>query len=198
MLRPSKPGRDSTTASSSNSSVTRFIRSRAMSRWTISRPRKRMRTRTLAPSFRKLSRLGENDLNIMFACFGPQAHFLDLDLLLGPARLPLPFLFLVEVFAVIHKPADRRIGIGGNFYQIQIFLLCGLQSDLHIHDTELSPDFIDDPHLARTNPLVDSCGVSTNYCSPFGVLPAATRALKPISRYELRDDSRSNDNVVLH
>jgi hypothetical protein len=48
----------------------------------------------------------------------------------------------------------------------------------------LSPDFIDDPHLARTNPLVDSCGVSTNYCSPFGVLPAATRALKPISRYE--------------
>jgi hypothetical protein len=26
----------------------------------------------------------------------------------------------------------------------------------------LSPDFIDDPHLARTNPLIDSCCVSTN------------------------------------
>ena len=41
----------------------------------------------------ELSRLGENDLNIMFACFGAQTHFLDLDLLLGLARFRSRFCF---------------------------------------------------------------------------------------------------------
>ncbi len=110
----------------------------------------------------ELSRLVENDLNVMFARFWPQADFLDLDLLLSLARLPLPFLSLIEVFAVIHKPADRRFGIGRNLYQIQISILGGLQSGLHIHDAELRANFIDDPHLTRTNPVVDSCCVSAN------------------------------------
>lgn len=65
----------------------------------------------------KANRLLDLEFDIMFACFRPQADFLELRMML--LALGLPFGLLIFKFAEVHDPADGRLGFRRNLDQIQ-------------------------------------------------------------------------------
>ncbi len=68
---------------------------------------------------------------------GPELHFLDLDLLLLELGLVLLLALLVLELAVIHDPAYRRLGLGGDLHQIEIRFLGLGQGFPQADDTQL-------------------------------------------------------------
>lgn len=62
-------------------------------------------------------------LKVVFLDPRMELDLLDLHLVLLLATLPLLLAFLVLVLAVVHDPANHRIGIGSDLYQVQPGLL---------------------------------------------------------------------------
>ena len=60
------------------------------------------------------------------------------------------------ILAEIEKAADRRHGIRRDLDQIQVALVCQTQGIMDRQDAELVAFFVDDPHLAHPNLLVDA------------------------------------------
>src|ERR1035438_880870 len=63
-----------------------------------------------------------------------ELHFLDYDLVLMFLRFALALFLLVQVFPVIHDAANRRLGGGRDFYQVEGFLACDLERVEGSHD----------------------------------------------------------------
>lgn len=74
-------------------------------------------------AFQEFVGLTHTNIGVMFAGFGAQTNFLNLDLLLGFARLALPLGLFVLIFAVIDQAADRGIGVGSDFDQVKFALM---------------------------------------------------------------------------
>ena len=87
---------------------------------------------------------------------GPELHFLDRDrdlLLLGFVR----FLFgLVLELAKIDDPANRRIGVRSNFYEVQPLVASGADGVAHVHHTQLLSFLADDPNFGHSNSFIDT------------------------------------------
>src|ERR1039458_5198347 len=63
-----------------------------------------------------------------------ELHFLDYDLMLMFLGLALALFLLVQVFPVIHDAANRRLGGGRDFYQVEGFLAGDLERVEGGHD----------------------------------------------------------------
>ena len=65
-------------------------------------------------------------------------------------------LLLKQVFAEIHNPAHRRIGIWRYLNQVELLPLGQVYRSISLHDAGLFPLGIDDPNLGRLNLLIPS------------------------------------------
>ena len=78
---------------------------------------------------------------------GPELNLFCLNDRLFLLGFLLLFLQLIPVLIKIHNPTDRRIGLTGNLDQVQILVICNIQSFLYGHNPELfairinKPDF---------------------------------------------------------
>src|SRR5215510_5395514 len=81
-------------------------------------------------------------------------HLFQDNLFLVLLCRPLFLFLLVEVFAVIHDPADRRNSIGGNFYQVEIDLAGLLDRLIGWHDAKLISIRINHAYLTRADALI--------------------------------------------
>ena len=86
----------------------------------------------------------------------PELDLLDLDPRLLLTRLLLADVPLVLELAVIHDPADRRLGLRGDLDQIEIEILGALERVLDLHDSDLGPVGTDEPNLGGPDPIVDA------------------------------------------
>src|SRR4030095_5450895 len=68
----------------------------------------------------KTYEIAELDLVIAFVSARPELHFLDLDLLQLELGLVLLLRLAILEFAVIHDPANRRLGHRGDIDQIAL------------------------------------------------------------------------------
>ena len=113
---------DSTIANSATSSATRLRIFRPSSGWAISRPRNMIVSLTLLPSPRKrIDVLHLGDV-VVLVDLGPELHLLDDDVRGLALRLLAPLFLLVDVPAVVHDPADRRVGVGRDLDEIELLL----------------------------------------------------------------------------
>jgi hypothetical protein len=69
------------------------------------------------------------------------------------------FVLLVKEFTVIGDFANRRIGRGRNFHQIQSAFARHFNGFIRLHDAELTAFFIDDPDFTRPDALVYSSAI---------------------------------------
>ena len=122
--------------------------------WAISRPRNCSVTLTLCPSSRKLDDVTDLGVEVTLADLRPELHLLDGDVgRLLPRFLGLLRLLVAEL-AVIHDPADRRVGQRGHFDEVEIELSGQREGIGQRLDPELRPFWADDPNLTGTNALV--------------------------------------------
>ncbi len=87
-----------------------------------------------------------------------QADLLDLDNLLRLSRLAFLLLLVELVFAKVEQAADRRHGIGRDLNQVQTAVEGQPERLLDREDAELVALFVDDPHLADPNLLINASG----------------------------------------
>jgi len=61
------------------------------------------------------------DSQVVFVGFGPEPDFLQRPSVVGAlfVRVAYLALLLIQPFAVIHNPADRRVAFGGNLHKVQ-------------------------------------------------------------------------------
>ena len=85
---------------------------------------------------------------------GSKLHFFDRDVLLVLLRFVKLLIHLIEVLAVVHNPAHRRIGGGRYLYQVQAALFSDLQRLLRRKDSELFVLVVYDANFASSNSLV--------------------------------------------
>src|SRR5208337_466841 len=83
-----------------------------------------------------------------------ELHFLDRDLVLVLLGLALALFLLVQVFPVIHDPANRRLSSGRDFHQVEGFLAGDLERVVRRHDTKLVAFIVDHANFACTNALI--------------------------------------------
>lgn len=91
---------------------------------------------------------------------GPKLDFLQLRATAALALLVRLFIGLVQILAVVGDLANRRIGRGRNFHQVEPFFLGQLDGFKRLHDAQLAAFFIYHPDLASANPLVDADAVA--------------------------------------
>jgi hypothetical protein len=100
------------------------------------------------------------NLIIVFRGGGPKLDFLQLRATAALALLVRLFIGLVQILAVVGDFANRRIGRGRDFHQVEPFILGQLNGFKRLHDAELAAFFINHPDLAGANPLVDADAVA--------------------------------------
>ena len=96
------------------------------------------------------------NLEIVLRGGGAKLHFLQLR---ATAAFPLlvgSLVLLVLVFAVVGDLANRRIGRGRNFHQIQSTFPRQTDRLKRLHDAQLPAIFVNHPDFAGPNPLVDA------------------------------------------
>ncbi len=96
------------------------------------------------------------NLIIVFGGGRPELYFLELRSAAAFALLMGLLVLLVKKFAVIGDLANRRIRGWRDFHQVKPPLARQFHCFERLHDAELPAVFIDDPDLARSNPLVDA------------------------------------------
>src|SRR6185503_8696538 len=85
----------------------------------------------------------------------PELDLLDVDLgLVLPCELGL-LLLLVPVLAVVHHPRDRRIGLRGDFHEVEALRVRILARFLGRLDPDLLTILAHQAHLGNANVLVD-------------------------------------------
>ena len=72
------------------------------------------------------------------------------------ASLVLALAQLVKIFSVVNDAANGRLRLGRNFHQIKAATSRNLESFKRDHDTQLVAFFINQPHLAGANPLINT------------------------------------------
>jgi hypothetical protein len=92
----------------------------------------------------KLKHVPHFDFKVVLAGERPQFDFLGLHGVDGLAFLQLFALLILEL-SIIHQPAHRRIGIGGNFNKIEALFNGNRLSLLIGYDAELVAFAVDDP-----------------------------------------------------
>ena len=107
--------------------------------------------------------------------------FLDDDDLLLLARGAVGLVFFVQVLAVVLDFADRRDGVGGDFYQVKGALPSHFEGFEGSHDAELLAIFVDDADFAGAYALIRAdegfCGTLINRWNR--VPPQRTQRLPP-------------------
>ncbi|KAF5045331.1 hypothetical protein DSECCO2_482370 [anaerobic digester metagenome] len=84
----------------------------------------------------------------------PEFDFLDLDLGLALLGFLGLLLFLVEILAVVHDLADRRLGVGRHLDQVKTQLFGTFQGLGHAHDAQLVPVISYNPDFLGPDLLV--------------------------------------------
>ena len=110
-----------------------------------------------------------------------ELDFLDNDDLLLLARGAVRLIFFVQIFAVILNLADRRDGVGGDFYQVKRALPSHFEGFEGSHDAELLAILVDDADFTGADALIGAdkgfCGTLINRWNR--VPPQRTRGLPP-------------------
>ena len=83
-------------------------------------------------------------------------HFLDHDDFLLLACCAIALVLLVEELAVILNAADRGLGGGRNFYQVEATLAGYFKSFEGRQNSELFTVFVDDADFTRANSVVNA------------------------------------------
>src|SRR5260370_30926001 len=91
---------------------------------------------------------------------GPKLDFLQLRAAAALALLVGLFVGLVKIFAVVGDLANRRIGRGRNFHQVEPLFLRQLYGFKRLHDAELAAFFINHPDLASPDSFVNTNAVA--------------------------------------
>lgn len=94
---------------------------------------------------------------------GVELHFLDLGAYIGALGLLLLLLHVVAVLAVIHKPADGRLGLGCDFNEIDASTLSELKGFAGGDYTKLCAINIDAPDFRHADLMINA-GKRTNSC----------------------------------
>jgi len=86
---------------------------------------------------------------------GPELHLLDDDVRGLALRLPPTLFLLVDVPAIVHDPADGRVGVGRDLHQIEL-LVAGLRLRFgQGADPQLLAFGTDEEDLAGSDAVVD-------------------------------------------
>src|SRR5690606_5047030 len=104
---------------------------------------------------------------------GAQAQLLDDRRLLLLARLAVPLRLLVLEAAEIHQPADGRLGLRGDFHQVEIGFLSHAQGLPDRHDTQLLAVGADHADFPRADLVVDT-PFAANRIPPPKISPPGT------------------------
>lgn len=91
----------------------------------------------LVPLFEKLAHMLELELIVVLFGLRPKFHLLDDYCMLMFLGLFRTLTLLILVLAVIHYPADRRVGLGSNFYEVELLLSCQPETFLGGYDSNL-------------------------------------------------------------
>src|SRR5579885_2128018 len=102
-----------------------------------------------------------------------ELDFLDHDLLLMLLSLAFLFFLLVEELAVVHDPANGRIGCGRDLYQVQVFLAGHLERFEGRQDADLIAFVVNHPDFAGTYAVVGADKPFLDAALP--TVPAETR-----------------------
>jgi len=70
------------------------------------------------------------------------------------------------VLAIVHDPANGRVGRGGNLHEIQAFTFSDPDSFIGSHDPQLGAVFVDDPDFGSPNAIVDTRLIGSNTTLP--------------------------------
>jgi hypothetical protein len=119
------------------------------------------------PFLQECPGVADLDLQVVTVGFRSKSDFFQrcarvLGLLVGFANAPL---LLVQPFAVIHDPADRRHTVRRDLDQVQTRLLGFVQSFRPRNDTDLIVCLIHEPNLIGSNRRVDT-QTSFHCCAP--------------------------------
>lgn len=83
------------------------------------------------------------DRQIVFVDLGPKAHFFELAVLAVAASFLLFLLLLILPLAVVHDPADGRLGTAGDFYQVQLGVAGTALGVFQVDDADLFVVLVD-------------------------------------------------------
>lgn len=110
----------------------------------------------LVPFFEKFHGVLGLDIAIVIVNFRPQTNFLQRHhMLFFLAQLLFAFL-LVQIFPVIHDPADRRFRVRRNLHKVQSKVMGPKLGFLDINNTDLVIVFIDQADRIGSDPLIDA------------------------------------------
>lgn len=119
-------------------------------------PTKPQRNLDLIAFFKKAQYAAHLDLVVMVFRAGTKFYFLDFDLLLLFAGLS-QFLALLKLeLAIIHDLADRGIGIGRDFDQVQFCFGSTIKRIAGSNDTGLFTIFIDESNFTCRDFVIDT------------------------------------------
>ena len=125
-----------------------------MSGCAISRPRKRRLD--LVAFFDEPLNVVLLELVIVLVDLGPELDLLHLDDVLVPLRFARALLLLVLILPVVHDPADRGNGRGGDLHQVEPFLSGDCQGLRRRHDAELLTRVVNHADFTDANAFVDA------------------------------------------
>lgn len=108
----------------------------------------------LVPLFQESNDVVFLEFVIVLIRIGSKLHFLDRNVFLVLFGFVKFLVQLVEVFSVIHDPANRRGCSGRYLDQVQAPLFSNFQRLLRWHDSELCVLVIDDSNLSSPDSLV--------------------------------------------
>ena len=109
----------------------------------------------LVPVLQELDRVARLDGHVIFTDGGRKLHFLDFNDLLVFPQLLFPLGLLVAMLVVVQQLADRRLGVGNDFHQIQLRLFRQFQRPTYRDNPQLSAVRADQADLTVTNFLID-------------------------------------------
>ena len=78
----------------------------------------------------------------------------------------LSLLLLISIFTEIHNPANRRLSLWGNLYQIQMLFNSHVQCIASLHYSKLLTVRIGNTHLSYTDFFVNSYSFLANGKAP--------------------------------
>ena len=162
MVRPSNFGGCSMLAYSSASCAMWISSSRPRSESVISRPRKMTVTLTLSFFFDKPADVVQFYLDIMFAGFGPDLNFFDLESALLFFGLLLLFGLFVLIAAIVHDLTNRGACIRRNLNQIETKIAGYGERFVGRDNSDLISIRIYDPDFFCSDSVVDIGSVRSN------------------------------------